>query len=59
MTPSNPSQRCQPILETPPEPQRCEWCGALEPTICEVCESVIGTLRAALSHAGPVARDGE
>jgi hypothetical protein len=59
MTARDPAQRCQPILATPPEPKRCEWCGALEPTTCEVCESVIGTLRAALSHAGPVARDGE
>jgi hypothetical protein len=51
--------RSQPIGETPQEPKRCEWCGALEPTTCEVCESVIGTLRTALSQAGPVARDGE
>lgn len=39
----------QPVSD---EPQTCAWCGAQEPTSCEVCEQVINTLRTALQPKG-------
>lgn len=39
----------QPMTET--EPERCRWCGAVEPTSCEVCEQAIEIMKAALQGA--------